>query len=134
MKKDLKLIAAKKSDKELVKMYVEIYNKYFFEHDLYHRFDPNGFDVYVVKSNTMKKNDLWKVRYYYDFAIIVFNDKLTDDEIKKGMVNIFASLVSDATRWNDRYKMRVIESVAAKMGTTKDDIMSVRKIKLSERK
>lgn len=121
-----------KNDKGLYEMYVEIYNKYFAGHAVFNFMNPNKKNVYIVKGN-MKKH-LWKFEDNGVYAYIMFNNLLTDEEIKKGMVNIIASGSVGVTRKNDSQKMEHIARVAAEIGTTKDDIMSVYKIRLSERK
>lgn len=120
-----------KSDKNLEAMYVELYNSHFSGHDLF-GFNPNKNKVYVVKVEEKKKRTLWNGHDLGGCYALFVNNRLTDEEIRKCMVIHLAGKVTCTTRKNDWQKTEEIARVAAEMGTTTEDIMSVYNIDLKE--
>lgn len=119
-----------KNETVLTEMFYQVYDEYFAGHHLY-SFNPHNYDIYMFRSEKPKtSNTYYKKTNIAGCGVVIFNKKLTMDEIKKFMVHILASEITDTTRRNDRQKMEEIARVASEMGTTKEDIMSVYKISL----
>lgn len=123
-----------KNETVLTEMFNQVYDEYFAGRHMY-SFNPHKHEIYMFRSAKPKTaTTFYRSCTIAGYGVVIFNEKLTMDEIKKFMIDILAAETTGDLRRNGRSKTEEISRVAAEMGTTKEDIMSVYKIRISQRK